>query len=387
MRRRTGEKARFAVAAIVFAITSLITLPVVAEDGVTADKILIGQTVGQIGQVAAQAKESTAAARAYFAYVNKRGGVNGRTIELISLDDGYDAKRAADNARKLITESKVFALAMSRGTPTSEAILPVLEEFKVPLIGPATGALSLHQPLSRYVFNIRAKYQTEAVRIIEHLASVGIQRIAVIYQNNAFGKDGLVGYEQGLKDRNIAPVAVVPLDATKPDITGAVETLSKAQPQAVVLVGPLKPIAELIKAMKARSIFAQFLTLSSVSSDGFIKELGDAAPGVIVTQVMPAPDKAASPIVKEYTQAISENPSLGAVSSYTAMEGYVTAKVLVEGLRRAGKNPTREGLIHALESLREYDMGGFVVGFSPTNHSGSSFIDITIIGKDRKFRR
>ncbi|MEO8134871.1 MAG: ABC transporter substrate-binding protein [Betaproteobacteria bacterium] len=221
------------------------------------------------------------------------------------------------------------------------------------------------------------------------MAGVGIDRIAVIYQNNSFGKDGLTGFELGLKDKNIKPIAVIPLDAAKPEINipGAVETLSKAAPQAVVIAGPLKPTAEIIKALKATGVFSQYLTLSNLSADSFIKELGEAAPGVIVTQVMPAPGRVATPIVKEYLQAMRENPSLGAVASYTAMEGCVTAKVLVEGLRRAGKNPTRAGLMQALESMREYDVGGFVVGFSPTNHSGSSFIDITIIGKDRTFRR
>jgi branched-chain amino acid transport system substrate-binding protein len=389
MRNEIRQGRLSAIAAIALAITGLTAPPAAAEDGVTADKIVIGQTAGQTGQVAAQVKEFTAAGRAYFEYVNKRGGVNGRQIELVSIDDGYDAKRAADNARKLITENKVFALAMSRGTPTSEAMLPVVKEFKVPLIGPSTGALSLHQPFSRYVFNIRAKYQTEAIKIIEHLASMGMQRIAVIYQNNSFGKDGLVGFEQGLKDKKIKPIAVIPLDGAKPEtsIPGAVETLSKAEPQAVAIAGPLKPTAEFIRAMKAKGVFAQYLTLSNLSAEGFIKELGDAAPGVIVTQVMPAPGRIATPVVKEFLQAMSENPSLGAVASYTAMEGFVTAKVLVEGLRRAGKNPTREGLIKALDSMREYDVGGFVIGFSPTNHSGSSFIDITIIGKDRTFRR
>ncbi|MEO7335042.1 MAG: ABC transporter substrate-binding protein, partial [Caldimonas sp.] len=310
-------------------------------------------------------------------------------IELVTLDDGRDPKRAAENARRLINENKVFALAMSRSTPTSEALLPIVTEFKVPLIGPGTGALSLHQPFNRYVFNTRAKYQTEAVRIVDHLASVGIQRVAVIYQGDSFGKDALVGFELGLKEKGIKPVAVIALDGAKPEssIPGAVEALRKADPQAIAIAGLLKPTAEFIKAMKAKGVFSQFLTLSNLSADGFIKELGDAAPGIIVTQVMPAPGKVATPLVREYRSAISESPALGAVASYTAMEGYVTAKVLVEGLRRSGKNPTREGLVEAFEGMRNFDLGGFTIGFSPTNHSGSNFIDITIIGKDRTFRR
>jgi ABC-type branched-subunit amino acid transport system substrate-binding protein len=386
---KRGPRQTSAAGVFALALTCLTASSVLAEDGVTADKILIGQTAGQTGLVAAQVKEVTAAAQVYFAYVNKRGGVNGRKIELVSMDDGRDAKRAADNARKLITENKVFALALPRGTPTSEALVPIANEFRVPLIGPGTGALSLHQPFSRYVFNVRAKYQTEAVRIIGHLASVGITQVAIIYQNDSFGKDALVGFSQGLKERNISPVAVIPLDAAKPEssIPGAVDVLSKAQPQAVAIAGLFQPTVAFLKTMKAKGVFAQYLTLSNLSADAFIKELGSAGPGVIVTQVMPAPGKIGTPIVREYMQAVRESPALGAVSSYAAMEGFVTAKVLVEGLRRAGRNPTRAGLIQALEGMHEYDVGGFVIGYSPTNHSGSNFIDITIISKDGTFRR
>ena len=360
-----------------------------AEDGVTASEILIGQTAGFTGQVASQVKEQTAAVRAYFAYVNRRGGVNGRKLVLKSLDDGYDAKRAAANARKLIVDDRVFALAFSRGTPTTEAMLPVLEEYRVPLIGPATGAQSLHEPLNRYVFNIRAKYRTEAIRIIEHLAQVQSTRIAVLYQNNSFGKDALVGYEQGLAEQHLKPVVVVSLDGAKPekDVAAAIEKIVAANPQAIAIAGPLKPTAEFIRGLRTNGSFAQCSVLSNLSADAFISELGDAAPGVIVTQIVPFPWNPGIPLAKELQQVLRAEPEPGASLSYASMEGFIYAKVLVEAVRRAGANPTREKLITTLESMRGYDLGGFTITFGPNRRDGSSYIDITMIGKDRKFIR
>ncbi len=360
-----------------------------SEEGVSSDTIVIGQTAGFTGQVAGQVKEMTAAAKAYFDYVNKRGGVHGRMLVLKSLDDGYDAKRAAANARELIVDDNVFALAFSRGTPPSEAIVPILNEYKVPLIGPATGAQSLHEPLSRYVFNVRAKYRTEAVRIIDHLAGIHSTKIAVLYQNNSFGKDALAGFDKGLRDHQLTPVATVTLDGVHPekDVAGAAEKIAAADPQAVVIAGPLKPSAQFIRTMKARHVPAQYFVLSNLSADSFITELGDAANGVVVTQVVPYPWNMGMPLVRELHQAMRESPDSGSVVSYTAMEGMVYAKVLVEGLRRAGRNPTREGFIQALESMRGYDLGGFTVSYGPRSHEGSKYIDITMIGKDHKFIR
>lgn len=360
-----------------------------AEEGVTADSIIIGQSAGFTGQVAGQVKEMTAAARAYFDYVNKRGGVNGRKLVLKSLDDGYDAKRAAANARKLITEDNVFALAFSRGTPPSEAMVPIANEFRVPLVGPATGSQSLHEPFSRYVFNVRAKYRTEAIRIISHLASVHSKRIAVLYQDNSFGKDGLAGFEKGLRDQSLAPVAVMALDGANPgkDVGPAADKIAAADPQAVVIAGPLKQTAEFIRKMKAKGVFAQYVVLSNLSSDSFIAELGDAAPGVVVTQIVPYPWNLGLPLAKELQAAVRESPESGAVVSYAGMEGLIYAKVLVEGLRGAGKNPTRETFVRALETFREHDLGGYTVSYGPRDREGSTYIDITIVGRDKTFLR
>jgi ABC-type branched-subunit amino acid transport system substrate-binding protein len=360
-----------------------------AEDGVSAETIVIGQTAGFTGQVAAQVKEMTAGAKACFDYVNRHGGVHGRKIVLKSLDDGYDAKRAAENARTLVVDQQVFALGLARGTPTSEAIVPVVTQYKVPFIGLGTGSQSLYEPYNRYVFNVRAKYRSEAVRIIEHLATMRVNRIALLYQNNAFGKDGLAGYEKGMNEQKLKPVAQIALDGAQPakDVAMAAEKIAAADPQAVAIVGPLKPTAEFIRTMKSKGVIAQYLVLSNLSADAFISELGDAAHGVVVTQVVPYPWNIATPLTKEFNQAIRESAGGEGVVSYAALEGYIYAKVIVEGLRQAGKTPTREGFIKALEGFRHYDLGGFAVHYTAKSHEGSDYIDITMIGKDKTFRR
>jgi len=374
--------------ALGLAFVAALCSPAHAEDGVTADTIVIGQTAGFTGQVSAQVKEMTAGAKAGFDYVNRHGGVNGRKIVLKSLDDGYDAKRAAENARALIVNDKVFALALARGTPTSEAMVPVVTEYKVPLIGLGTGSQSLYEPANRYVFNVRAKYRSEATRIIEHLVAMRVTRIALLYQNNAFGKDGLAGYEKGLADQKLKPVAQIALDGAQPakDVAMAADKIAAADPQAVAIVGPLKPTAEFIRTMKSKGVIAQYLVLSNLSAEAFINELGDAAHGVVVTQVVPYPWNVATPLAKEFNQAMREGGG-ETVVSYAAMEGYIYAKVIVEGLRQAGNNPTRESFIRALEGFRSYDLGGFAVHYGPKNRDGSDYIDITMIGKDKTFRR
>ncbi len=379
----------FTLRAVLLASFAALASPTHAEDGVTPDAIIIGQSAGFTGQVAAQVKEMTAGAKACFDYVNNRGGVHGRKIVLKSLDDGYDAKRAADNARTLIVQQKVFALALARGTPTSEAMVPVVTEYKVPLIGLGTGSQSLYEPFNRYVFNVRAKYRSEAVRIIEHLVAMRVDRIAVLYQNNAFGKDGLAGYEKGLRDHDLKAVAEIALDGAQPakDVAMAVDKIAAADPQAVAIVGPLKPTAEFIRTMKAKGVIAQYLVLSNLSADAFISELGDAAHGVVVTQVVPYPWNVATPLAREFNQAMREGGGAEPVVSYAAMEGYIYAKVIVEGLRQAGNNPTRESFIRALEGFRNYDLGGFTVRYGAKNRDGSDYIDITMIGKDKTFRR
>ena len=352
--------------------------------GVSAQaQILIGQTVGVTGAVAATVKESMTGAMLYIDAINAKGGIGGEKIEIVTLDDKFDTKLAAANARTLIEERHVLALFMSRGTPHTEGIIPLLDQHGVPMIGPSTGAMTLHKPLRRHVFNVRATYQREAEKAIAHLASQGITRMAVIHVDDSFGADGLVGAQKGLTNAKLKPVAVAKFDRTKPDFSAIVPMMTKADAQAIVIIGSGTAVVDGIKAVKAVSGGTQFVTLSNNASGGFIKLLGDQARGVIVSQVLP--QTFTYPIVKEATQ-LARARDIQDVSP-AMLEGFTTAKVLVEALRRSSPKPTRERLQAALESLNKFDLGGLEISYSATDHTGLDFADLSIISADGKFRR
>lgn len=348
-------------------------------------QILIGQTAGFSGQVAAGVKETTDGALLYIESVNAKGGVNGQKIELVSLDDKFDPKLAAENARKLIEENNVLALFLTRGTPHTEAIIPLLDKHGVVLVGPSTGAMVLHQPVRKHIFNVRAPYQREAEKAITHLGSMGITRIAVVYADDSFGADGLAGAQKGLATAKLSPVVVEKFDRAKPDFTQISAKVVKADTQAVLVIGSGSTVVEAHTAFRAAGSAAQLVTLSNNASGGFIKSLGGNARGVIVTQVFPNERSVTYPMVKE-AQELAKAKGQGEISP-AMLEGFAAAKVLVEGLKRAGPKPSRDKLQAALESIRKLDLGGLEVNYSPEDHSGLDFADLSIIGTDGKFRR
>jgi branched-chain amino acid transport system substrate-binding protein len=350
-----------------------------------AAQILIGQTAGFTGAVAAGVKETTDGAKMYFDAVNARGGINGQSIELVSMDDKFDPKLAAENAKKLITEKNVVALFLVRGTPHTQAIAPLLAEYRVPLVAPSTGAMVLHKPVNPYIFNVRATYQREAERAIRHLSLIGIERIAVLHVDDSFGVDAVVGAAAGFTAVGKQPAAVEKFDRAKPDFGPIVPKLVKLNTQAVLFIASGAVVAEGTKALRDAGSPAQIVTLSNNSSSGFITLMGDNARGVIVTQVFPYERSIASPLVKEATE-LAKAKGLDAVSP-AMMEGFAGAKVLVEGLRRGGGTPTRDKLLAALNNLHKYDIGGMEVSFSTSDHTGLDFADLSIIGSDGKFRR
>ncbi|MFM9879197.1 MAG: ABC transporter substrate-binding protein, partial [Burkholderiaceae bacterium] len=320
--------------------------------GTAQSQILIGQTAGFSGAVAAGVKETTDGAALYFNAVNVRGGINGQKIELISLDDKFEPPLAAENARKLITERNVLALFLSRGTPHTEAILPLLAQYGVPLVAPSTGAAVLHEPLKKYIFNVRAPYQRESEKAVLHLKTLGLQRIAVVHPDDSFGRDGLEGANKGFKKIELNPIAVIKTERNKPDYNQIVPQLMGAKAQAVLWIGSASVVSEGVRLLRAAGSAAQVVTLSNNASSGFVKALGPHSQGVIVTQVFPNERSIAYPMVKEaksLAKAISNTEISPAM-----LEGFAGAKVLVEALRRAGKNPTRESLQTALEQMNFY---------------------------------
>jgi branched-chain amino acid transport system substrate-binding protein len=346
-------------------------------------QIRIGQPSGFTGAVAPGVKENTDGAKLYIDAVNARGGVNGQKIELLSVDDKFDPKVTVEVARKLITEDKVIALFMNRGTPHSQALMPLIEEFKIPLVAPSTGAMVLHEPVNPLIFNVRATYQREAEKAIQHLATIGITRIGILQTDDSFGADSVLGALRGLEKAQLKPLFLEKLDRAKPDLAGLAAVVAKNQPQAVIFIASAGTVAA--GTIREAGSRAQVVTLSNNASGGFIKLLGEHARGVIVTQVFPYERSLAAPIVKE---AADLARAKGVPEVTPAMlEGFAGAKVLVEGLRRAGPNPTPARLTQALEGLRRYDIGGLEITYGPNNRSGLDYADLSIIGPDGKFRR
>ncbi len=346
-------------------------------------EIAIGQTAGFTGVVAAGVKEISDGAKLYIDSVNARGGIGGQKIVLYSLDDKFDPKLAAENTRSLITEKRVVAMFLSRGTPHTEAIIPVLDEFSVPLIAPSTGAMSLHTPLKKNVFNVRATYQREAGASISLLKSIGLDRIAVLYTDDSFGKDCLVGAEAGFAAAKLSPVLKMKFDRAKPDFTEITKAVTQERPNAVMVFGSSASTNEALRAIRAAGSFAKLVTLSNNASTGFVKLLGEHASGSIVTQAFPS-DRASSLFQEVMRQAKTK----GITEVSPAMvEGYAGARVLVEGLKRAGANPTGPKISAALESLRAFDVGGLKINYSNANHSGFTYTDLSIVNKDGRFVR
>ena len=354
--------------------------------GVAAQaQILIGQTVGITGSAAGTVAESMQGAALYIDHINARGGVGGQKVEVLSLDDKFDPKLTLDNTRTLIEQKGVIGLFMTRGTPHTQGIIPVLEQHGVPLVGPSTGAIALHQPVSKYVFNVRAPYQREVTKAISHLHTLGIQRIGVVHVDDTFGSDALAGAMSGFKANQLEALFVEKFDRTKPDFTALAPRVAQKQPQAVVFVGTGAAVVDGIKALRGAGVTAQIVTLSNNASGGFIKALGDSARGVVVTQVLPSERSLNYPLVKE-AMDLAKAKNLPDLTP-AMLEGFVSAKVLVEGIKRAGPKPDRTKLQAGLESIKKLDLGGLELSYSATDHSGLDFADLAIIGADGRFKR
>lgn len=357
-----------------------------AETGVTDGSVVIGQSVPLSGPAQELGIEMQLGAKLYFDHINSQGGVNGRKIKLLTLDDGYEPDRATANTKQLIDKDDVFALFGYVGTPTSLAALKVSNPAGVPFVGAFTGAEALRTPFNRLIFNVRASYNDETEKIVEQFTSLNVKRIAVFYQNDAYGNAGLTGVEKAMAKRDLKLVATATVERNSSDVAAAVKTLIAAKPDMVVMVTTYKSTAAFINAMRAAGSAAQFYTVSFVGSRALANELGAAGAGVGISQVVPFPWSRTLPVVRDYQKLLAASGS-GRDVSFTSLEGYIAARIFVEGLRRAGKEPSRDKFISAMENLRNFDAGGFTVNFAPGNHNGSTFVELTIIRKDGSFLR
>jgi branched-chain amino acid transport system substrate-binding protein len=345
--------------------------------------IVLGQSAPLSGPAASLGEQFRAGAQFVFERVNARGGINGRTIELQTLDDGYEPDRCKANTEKFL-KGEVAALFGYIGTPTSLAALPLATQAHVPFFAPFTGAEALRVPFNRHVFHIRASYFDETAEIVKQAASVGHKRIAVAYQDDAYGQAGLEGVTRALVPTEQKPVSTGTFKRNSVDVADAVKSILAGQPQAIVLIGAYKSCAALIRAARGAGFFGSFYNVSFVGTQALATELAEAARGVIVSQVMPYPFGGASTLVVDYLAAAK---AAGLKPEYGSMEGFIAARTMVEGLRRVGTRSGADALITALESMHEFNLGGFVVDFNDKKHTGSRFVEMTILTDDGKVRR
>jgi branched-chain amino acid transport system substrate-binding protein len=355
-----------------------------AETGVTSSSIVIGQTGVFSGPVAEPALQYRAGAQIYFDEVNAKGGIGGRKIKLVSYDDKFDPKLAAENTKKLIEEDKVFALFGYIGTGATVASIPKINEHRIPVIGALSGADGLRDPKLNLIFHTRASYGAETGKMVEQLTTTGVKSIAVVYQDDPFGKAGLKSVQGAFTRFNIKPTIEAPIDMGKLDALAATTTeIAKTHPGAIIMITAGKASTAFIREYLKTGERPQFFGVSVLSAKALLADLGTDAHGIVIAQVVPSPLRSSYGISKEFTAAAKKANSKD--TTYNSLEGYITAKVFIEALRRAGKDLTREKLMSALETMNNYDLGGFVVDYSGGKRVGSTFVDLSIISKSGQF--
>ncbi len=349
------------------------------------NKIILGQSAAFTGPAAELGIQFHQGARIWFDQVNAQGGIAGKTIEIKTLDDGYEPDRCAANTQKLIAED-VFALFGYIGTPTSLAALPLLSKAQVPFIAPFTGAMGLREPFNKQVFHLRASYNDETALIVKQLTNLGLKKIAVFYQNDAYGKAGLDGVTLALDKLGLKPVAQATVERNSVDVAAAVRALNAAGPDAVVQISAYKSCAAYIRAARQAGFGGTFFNVSFVGTQALADELGKDGAGVVVSQVMPSPYSLARPIAREFSEAVKKAGG-NAQANFSSMEGYLAAKVVTEGLKRAGaRMNSREGLIQGIEAIGSQSLGGFQLNFSASQHVASSFVELSMLTGDGRVR-
>ncbi len=348
-------------------------------------KIVLGQSAAFSGPASALGERFKEGALLAFDRINARGGIHGRTIELRSLDDGYEPDRCVDNTQKLLRDD-VFALFGYVGTPTSVAALPLATAARVPFFAPFSGAEALRVPFNRMAFHVRASYLDETAEIVKQVTSVGVRRIGVFYQNDSYGKAGLDGTAAALKAHDLKPVSLGTVERNTVNVDAAVQSILAGQPEAIVQISAYTSCAAFIRAARLQGFKGGFYNVSFVGTQALMTELGRDARGVAISQVMPLPFSPKVPVAADYLAA-GKAQGKKFEPNYGGIEGYIAARTLATGLQQAGTNATPESLISALENMPELNLGGFFINFSDKSHAGSKFVDMTILTAEGDVRR
>ena len=377
------NRARVAVAATCLSASVCFA----ATPGVFHDRLVLGQSAAFDGPAQALGLGMREGLMAAFSEANANGGVHGRKIELITYDDGYEPDRAIKNTRKLIDEDKVFALIGAVGTPTSKAAQPVAKAADVPFIGPFTGAGFLRDAGNTHVVNVRGTYDQETEAWIQHLTDdLGSERIAILYQDDSFGRAGLSGVQKALEKRGMSLVAEGTYKRNSTAVKTALLQIRKGKPDAVVMVGSYKPIAEFVKLSKKLRLDAEFVTISFVGSKALAAELGSAGRGVVVTQVVPFYEDTSLPLVHDYQAALVEhNPD--AEAGFVSLEGYLVGRLMVNSLERLGPDISREALIDIFQKHNvTLDIGGVTLKYGPGDNQGMDSVYLSVLQKDGSYK-
>jgi len=368
------------------ALTVAVSAGAQAELGVTDDGIHFGQSAALDGPASALGIGMREGLLAAFEEVNRNGGVNGRRLKLTSYDDGYEPERAIAHTTKLIEEDKVFALIGEIGTPTSKAVQPIATEQAVPFIGPFTGAGFLRNASLGNVVNVRATYDQETETWIQHLTEdLGYDRIAILYQDDSFGRVGLSGVKKAMDKRGLTLVAKGTYKRNTTAVKSALLKIRKAEPQAVVMVGPYKPIAAFIKLAEKVGMKATFVNISFVGSKALAKELGDSGAGVVVTQVVPFPWDTSIPLVANYQEALKAN-NPDAEPGFVSLEGYMVGRLAIMALEKIDGEVTRQKLMDVIASTGSFDLGGVTLTYGPDDNQGMDQVFLTVIQPDGSFK-
>lgn len=349
------------------------------DDGVTDKTITIGQAAALKGAAEALGTGMQTGLNAFFTDINAKGGVNGRTFELKSINDGYEPEKSVQATKMLIEKTKVFAMIGGVGTPTAKAVVPVCTDAKVPFIAPFTGAELLRSPFNGYVVNVRASYNQETEEIAKFLCDTkGFKNIACFYQNDAYGQAGLAGIEAALTRRKLSLTSKGTYERNTTAVQDGLKTIAGATPDAIVMIGAYKPCAEFIKAAKTTdgTKKATFCNISFVGTEALLSELGEASEGVYVSQVMPSPWDESVPLVKEYRAAMKKAGNDSAVG-YVSLEGFAAGKFFAEVVSKVEGEPTREKFIATVQKVGTFDLGGFTMTFGSTDNQGSDAVYLT----------
>jgi len=360
--------------------------PASAEDGVTADSIVFGQAAVLSGPASALGQGMKTGMNAAFDEINKKGGIHGRKIKLISADDGYEPEKSIVATKKLIEKDKVFALIGPVGTPTSSATQPIATAAKVPFVGAFTGAGFLRDTKFGNVINVRASYDAETEAWVRHLTEdLKIKKIAIFYQDDAFGRAGLSGFKKAMEKRSLPIVAEGTYERNTIAVKTALLNIKREDPEAVVMVGAYKPSAEFIKLARKVNFEPVFVNISFVGPSALAKELGEDGKGVIVSQVVPFPWDASVKVVADYHAAIKAADAK-AEPEFVSLEGYLVGRLAGAALEKAGANPTREGFLKAIKDTGKFDFGGLTMTFGPNDNEGLDQVFMTMIQADGKFK-